>query len=55
LAKAVIGALPGLFQALIQFVADFAGEPGDFTIAGIHNLEGVCCCFNISVFRHGLI
>jgi hypothetical protein len=46
---------PGSFQSFIQFVAARAGQAGDFAIAGVHNLEGVCCGFETSVFRHGFI
>jgi hypothetical protein len=44
----------GCFQALIRFVADIAGQAGDFAIAGIHGFEG---CggfqyFNFSTWHH---
>jgi hypothetical protein len=48
-----LGAFLGLFEALIQLVADVAGEAGYFAVAGAHNFKGVCCGFNISIFHHG--
>jgi hypothetical protein len=36
-------------------VAETAGEAGDFAVAGVHNVGGIGCGFNISVFRHGFI
>jgi len=44
------GAGYGSFEPLVDFLADFQGQTGDFAVAGFHDFHGVGGGFIISFF-----